>query len=293
MKWSRARWIDPPSGPASMGFYRGAETGAIKKDWSGGGFFLGPAVGRPMHWPDSPRSSSVPCLGVLLLLILLLIAAPVLAAEGPGIVIEDAAGDVAVGDAPAGPAGDMYDLLEVRIAQETPDHLMLSIEVAAAPTSHDSIELAVVFQVDGAWHMGGYTALPYPGLPPHYKGGFACPATSDGFVDGTVSGDCIGIDGWRLEGTRYGVPVPLDFLNATDGSNITDAWAYTEVTPYLKGTARVDIAPPSDASLVIERPGGGPAVEDAADGKAAPSPWWPALLVLLGLAGMGARRRRT
>ncbi len=165
------------------------------------------------------------------------------------ITIQDPADDVEFNQAPMGPAGALYDLREVTISQEGA-HLMLEILLEAAPSAHDSAEFVVVFEGNGTW-MAGYTALPYTDPAPHYRGGFACPATEDGFVNGSQANDCIGLPDWSLEDTTYTVAVPLEFVQAENGTVITDAWAYSEVSPYLKGTARVDVTERRGEMVVI------------------------------------------
>lgn len=174
---------------------------------------------------------------------------------GAEIVIEDPAGDVELDGLPAGAAGAAYDLRQVTLHQHE-DHLRLRITLDAVPSPHDSAEFVVVFQGNGTW-MAGYTALPYTDPAPRYQGGFACPATMDGFVNGSQSGDCIGLPDWSLEGTTYTVDVPLAFIEAGEGTVIFDAWGYAELSPYLKGDARVDTTD-RGGMFVIELGAAGP-----------------------------------
>lgn len=172
---------------------------------------------------------------------------------GAAISIQDPAGDTAIDDVPMGEAGAPYDLREITLRQEE-DRLVLELRLETVPAAHDSAEFVVVFEGNGTW-MAGYTALPYTDPAPHYRGGFACPATEDGFVNGSQANDCIGLSDWSLEETTYTVAVPLEFVHATNGTVITDAWGYSEISPYLKGTARVDVTDREGEMVVITKEG--------------------------------------
>lgn len=243
----------------------------------------------------NPRSSG---LGLtLLVLAVALISAPVQAMHLEGAQVQDPAGDAGPAGAPVGAGFEAYDITAIRLSDLGPETIRVEIEVVDLPRAPPHGEIGVVFGVDGDHYMAGFTVLVFGGS--YYVGGFACPATPDGQVNGSVSEDCLGLPDAEIVDGAYQVDVPREFVNATHaGTVLTSPFGWSEVAQFKMDATYTDHTDPG--SDVVLSSGAGsldrspdpdtpPASGDQAD---IPAPGWLATLLASGaIAAIVGRAR--
>ncbi len=254
---------------------------------------------RPTDQPARPSRGDGRSWGVGLTLLVLAMAfmtAPVQATHLAGAQVQDPAGDAGPAAAPVGAGFEAYDITAIRLSDLGPETIRVEIEVVDLPRAPPHGEIGVVFGVDGAHYMAGFTVLVLGGS--YYVGGFACPATPDGQVNGSVSEDCIGLpDADVVDGT-YQVDVPREFVNATHaGTVLTSPFGWSEVAQFKMDATYTDHTDPG-SDLVLESGAGSldpspdpntpPASADEGD---IPAPGW--LITLLAAGSIAAIARRS
>lgn len=184
----------------------------------------------------------------------------------PGAQVEDPAGDAGPGLSPVGAGFEAYDIVSIRLTERNATHLLVEIQVVDLPRAPPHGEIGVVFRVDERHYMAGFTVLVYDGA--YYAAGFACPATPEGRVNGSVWEDCIGLSGATATGDVYRVDVPREFVGAAAaGTTLHEPFGWSEVVQFKSDPTYVDW---TDVGRSLTLEFGAPAADD--DPSAGPSP---------------------
>ncbi len=223
-----------------------------------------------------------------LILAALLVVATVHAATAlPDAQVEDPAGDAGPGLTPVGAGFEAYDIVSIRLTESNETHLLVEIEVVDLPAAPPHGEIGVVFRVDERHYMAGFTVLVYDGA--YYAAGFACPATPDGRVNGSVADDCIGLPDATATGGVYRVDVPRQFMSAeAAGATLAGPFGWSEVVQFKSDPTYVDwtdvgrpLTLESGAPAANGEPPAGPDPEGHDEGG--PAPGVPVAAVAAGL----------